>query len=315
MFFLAQGNFFLVFHILTFSLGDAQLLGQTGTILAVILEWFYATVLVTCFVLALGNRPQGSSRFYMMQVYFWAIIMAYLLFASIFITVRSVQIQVAQNKGFTFGLLFTNQYFFSLVISLLSTYILYMVASILFLDPWHMFTSFVQYLLLTPTYTNILNVYAFCNTHDITWGTKGDDKAEKLPAANLKPGGKVDVAIPTDDADLNTQYETELRAFATKYVPPKKIVSAEQKHEDYYKGFRSAVVLAWIFCNFGLGAVVLEGGGLAQLNESLGESSDQASALRSTIYMSVVLYSVAVLAAIRFVGACWFLVVRLFRGV
>ena len=32
----------------------------------------------------------------------------------------------------------------------------------------------VAMLLLTPTYINILNVYAFCNTHDITWGTKGD---------------------------------------------------------------------------------------------------------------------------------------------
>jgi chitin synthase len=249
----------------------------------------------------------------MMQVYFWAIIMAYLLFASIFITVRSVQIQVASSNGFTFGLLFTNQYFFSLVISLASTYILYLVSSILFLDPWHMFTSFVQYLLLTPTYTNILNVYAFCNTHDITWGTKGDDKPEKLPAANLKPGGKVDVAIPTDDADLNTQYEAELRAFATKYTPPEKVVSAEQKHEDYYKGFRSTVVLAWIFCNFALGAIVLEGGGLTKLDTSTDQAED--SARRSTIYMSVVLYSVAVLAFIRFVGACWFLVIRLFRGV
>jgi len=28
-----------------------------------------------------------------------------------------------------------------------------------------------------------------------------------------------------------------------------------------------------------------------------------------------VLYSVAVLAAVRFIGACWFLVVRVFRGV
>lgn len=251
----------------------------------------------------------------MVQVYFWAIIMVYLLFASIFITVRSVQLQVQKSGGFTFGLLFTNQYFFSLVISLAATYVLYMVASILFLDPWHMFTSFIQYLLLTPTYTNILNVYAFCNTHDITWGTKGDDKAEKLPAANIKPGGGVDVAIPTDDADLNTQYEAELQVFNSKYVPPKREVTAEQKHEDFYKGFRSAVVLAWVFCNFALGAVVLDGAGLTQLNNTLGQNADQSASLRSTIYMSVVLYSVAVLAAIRFTGCCWFLVVRLFRGV
>lgn len=186
----------------------------------------------------------------------------------------------------------------------------------MFLDPWHMATSFLQYLLLTPTYINILNVYAFCNTHDITWGTKGDDKPEKLPTANLKPGGKVDVAIPTDDADLNSQYEAEIREFSTKYQKPKKVVSAEQKHEDYYKGFRSAVVLAWMFCNLALAAIVLNAGGVARLDSGAGAVDEDLEAnKRATIYMAVVLYSVAVLSAIRFVGACWFLTVRLFRGV
>ena len=73
----------------------------------------------------------------------------------------------------------------------------------------------VAMLLLTPTY--ILNVYAFCNTHDITWGTKGD-KAEKLPSAMIKPGGKVDVDTPTDDSDLNAQCEAEMKRFAEKAV-------------------------------------------------------------------------------------------------
>lgn len=280
-------------------------------ILAVVFEWLYLATLVTCFVLALGNRPAGSNRFYMTMVYFWAILMAYLLFASIFITVKSVEQQIAQHNGFSFTMLFTNRLFFTLIVSMCSTWLLYLIISILFLDPWHMVTSFVQYLLLTPTYLNILNVYAFCNTHDITWGTKGDDIAEKLPAANLKPGGKVDVAIPTDDADLNTQYEAELRTFSTKYTVPKKVVTEEQKHEDYYRGFRSAVVLAWMFCNLALAAVVLNAGGLS----SVGPNSSTAVTKRATIYMGVVLYSVAVLAAIRFIGACWFLVIRIFRGV
>ena len=271
----------------------------------------YIMVLVTCFVLALGNRPQGSNKFYLTQVYFWAVLMIYLLFASIFITVKSVETQLT-DKSFTFASLFTVPLFRTLIVSMASTWLLYLFASILFLDPWHMATSFMQYLLLTPTYLNILNVYAFCNTHDITWGTKGDDKPEKLPAANLKPGGKVDVAIPTDDHDLNTQYESELRAFATKYEVPKKVEGEAQKHEDYYKGFRSAVVLFWMFCNLGLAAVVLEAGGLETLS---GEKAITSETSRANIYMSVVLYSVAVLAAVRFVGACWFLVTRLFRGV
>ncbi|KAF2223973.1 chitin synthase-domain-containing protein [Elsinoe ampelina] len=305
----AIGNFFLVFRILTTSLGEPSLNFAPGNVLAVIFEFLYLGILITCFVLALGNRPQGSNKFYMSQVYFWAILMAYLIFATVFITVKSVQAQVALG-GFTFTTLFTNALFRTLILSMLATYVLYFVASILFLDPWHMITCFVQYLLMTPTYINILNVYAFCNTHDITWGTKGDDKPEKLGSATTKPGGKVDVTIPTDDHDLNSQYESELRAFATKYAPPKKVPSPEEKHEDYYKGFRSAVVIVWMFCNLILAAVVLNAGGLERINVDNNEETQ-----RSTIYMSVVLYSVVFLSAIRWVGCIWFLIVRIFRGV
>lgn len=72
----ALGNFYLVFRILTSSLGSDLLLKTAGDILAVIFNWGYVAVLVTCFVLALGNRPQGSNKFYMSQVYFWVVIMA-----------------------------------------------------------------------------------------------------------------------------------------------------------------------------------------------------------------------------------------------
>ena len=166
---------------------------------------------------------------------------------------------------------------------------------------------------MTPTYINILNVYAFCNTHDITWGTKGDDKAEKLPSANLKPGGKVDVTIPQDDGDLNAQYDAEMRVIAQKAPKEVKKVSESEKQEDYYKGFRSAVVLVWMFCNLALSAVVLSAGGLERVKVGDKKQSDEAQ--RSTIYMAVVLWSMAALSLFKFTGAVWFLVVRLFRGV
>lgn len=171
--------------------------------------------------------------------------------------------------------------------------------------------QFIQYILLTPTYINVLNIYAFCNTHDITWGTKGDDKAEKLPSAHLKPGGKVDVNIPQDDGDLNAQYEAELYKFSMK--PPKEVtvISEEEKQADYYKGFRSAVVLAWVFCNFALGAVVLSAAGLDNLNDDSKTSTEDEEAKRSMIYMQVVLWSVAGLSMFKFIGAMWYLVVRM----
>ncbi|KAF2095734.1 hypothetical protein NA57DRAFT_44149 [Rhizodiscina lignyota] len=309
----AIANFFLVFRILTFSLGAKDLLSTTGNVLAIIFEWFYLGVLITCFVLALGNRPQGSSKFYLSMVWFWVVIMAYLIFASVFITVRSIQEQVKDHK-FDVSDLFTNPVFFTLIVSMLSTYVLWFIISFLFLDPWHMFTCLIQYLLMTPTYINILNVYAFCNTHDVSWGTKGAVKMDDLGSVSTKPGGKVDVAIPTDDADLNTQYERELAVFRAKFVEPKKAPDPSTKQEDYYKGFRSAVVLVWMFSNLALAAVVLQTGGL-QVHISGDKTDDEDSAnKRATIYMAVVLWSVAGLSLFRFIGAVWFLIVRMVSG-
>lgn len=239
------------------------------------------------------------------------------MFATVFITVKSVQAEIA-DKGFTLSDLFTNSLFLTLIVSTASTYILYFVVSFLFLDPWHMFTCFLQYLLLTPTYINIPNVYAFCNTHDITWGTKGDDKPEKLPAVTQNSSGTVDFVIPADSADLNAQYEAELAVFATRWEPPKKAQAVQEKQEDYYKGIRSAVVLAWMFCNMALVAVVLNTGGLDRIRigkSSSGKSKEERQLQRSTFYMAVVLWSVAALSAFRFIGAMFFLVVRVFRGV
>lgn len=83
-----------------------------------------------------------------------------------------------------------------------------------------------------------------------------------------------------------------------------KTINAAEKQEDYYKGFRSAVVLFWMFSNLALAAVVLSTAGLERLTPNSGTQ-------RTTIYLAVVLWSVAGLSLFRFIGAMWFLVVRL----
>ena len=300
----AIGNFFLVFRLLTASLGSPGPLGQAGTVLGVVFEFVYLGTLLYCFILSMGNRPQGSKKSYLAMVVFWSILMVWLTFASVFITVKSIQTELADDD-FNVKALLSNKIFFGLIVSMGSTWVMWIIVSILFLDPWHMVTCFLQYLVLTPTYINVLNIYAFCNTHDITWGTKGDDKAEKLPSATVKPGGKVDVQIPQDDGDLNALYEQELTKFASK--PPKEIkkVNVADKQEDYYKSFRSNVVVAWMVSNFILCAAVLNVSGFERIDTN--SSSDQ----NSTIYLAVILWSVAGLSLFRFVGAIWFLVVRM----
>ena len=88
---------------------------------------------------------------------------------------------LAKSQTLTFGSIFTNHIFRNIVISLVATLGLYIIASIIFVrpscdaglhhsniqrfveiqfEPWHMITSFIQYLLMAPSYINVLNVYA-----------------------------------------------------------------------------------------------------------------------------------------------------------
>ncbi len=77
----------------------------------------------------------------------------YLLFASVFITIKSVEAEAHDGK-FTFGKLFTNEIFFTLIVSLLSTYVLWIFISLVFLDPWHIVTSVAH-----PSTHRLCNVF------------------------------------------------------------------------------------------------------------------------------------------------------------
>jgi chitin synthase len=238
------------------------------------------------------------------------------MFAAIFIAVKAIIADLNDGDGFNISQLFKNQVFYTLIVSVMSTYGIWLIASLLMFDPWHMITSFLQYMLLTPTFTNVLNVYAFCNTHDVSWGTKGDDKVEKLPSVNTKDGqGKTDLP---DEGDLNAQYQREVALFSAKFKEVKRDptpADLQEKQMDYYRGVRTGVVLIWMITNFALAAVVLSSAGLERITPGTAQDQEAQQTERSNIYMAVVLWSVAALSSFKFLGAMWFLIVRMFRGV
>lgn len=113
--------------------------------------------------------------------------------------------------------------------------------------------------------------------------------------------------VPTDDKDLDEQYELEMHSLTVKPVKEKEVTSESQKQKDYYAGFRSCVVLVWMFTNFALAAGILNTAGLDRL------TTDDAATerKRSQTYLAVVLWSVAGLSAFRFLGCTWFLILRM----
>jgi chitin synthase len=229
-----------------------------------ILQYIYLAFLLLQFILALGNRPKGSVIAYMISFGVFALIQLYIIVLSIYLVVRAFTSDDATDIVTDEGADEFLKSFFSssgpgiIIIALAATFGLYFVASFMYMDPWHMFTSFFQYLLLMPSFVNILMIYAFSNWHDVSWGTKGSDKADALPSAQTKKDekGKATVIEEVDrpQADIDSQFEATVRRALAPYNPPPD--KDEKSLEDSYKNFRTRLVATWIFTNAGLAVAI-----------------------------------------------------------
>lgn len=216
----------------------------------------------------------------------YGIIMVYTTFASIWIVIR----EFTQGDNMHIG----NNVFTNFIVSTLSTIGLYFLMSFLYLDPWHMFTSSAQYFGMLPSYICTLQIYAFCNAHDISWGTKGDNVVSTdLGAAKASKGGTVELDMPSEQLDIDSGYDSALRNLRDRIEVPDSPPSASQMQEDYYRGVRTYMVTIWIFCNAILAMSVSEAYG----NEAIGNN----------VYLKFILWSVAILALFRAIGSGTFL--------
>lgn len=54
----------------------------------------------------------------------------------------------------------------------------------------------------SPAYVNVLSIFAMCNTHDLTWGTKADNDGPDEDLGSVKGSGKeVEIMLPTVSPD------------------------------------------------------------------------------------------------------------------
>ena len=141
-----------------------------------------------------------------------------------------------------------------IVVALGATYGLYFISSFMHFEPWHMFTSFIQYMFLLPSYVNILMMYAMCNLHDVTWGTKGDNGAAKdLGGAKKVKGddGKdmMEVEVPTTREDVDQLWVASRNSLKTRPPDEKEHRDAATKQTDRDRNSRTNVVLAWVGSN------------------------------------------------------------------
>ncbi|BFZ65325.1 Chitin synthase, class 3 [Saitoella coloradoensis] len=279
----------------------------------ILLKYIYTATLLLQFVLALGNRPKGSKYTYYASFIVFGVCQLWLLIMSFFLVYAAFKNVNLGNGGFLdkigifFGIGVTKEdiangvasdgLYGLIILALAATYGLYFVASVLYLDPWHMFHSFPFYLLVAPSYINVLNVYAFCNTHDVSWGTKGSDStAAHLPGAHSekKDGAAVVEEAAKPQEDIDAQFFKTVKAAL---MPLPKVVDDEKPSpEDKDKAFRTRLVASWVSSNLLLIAILT----FSNFDKLFGTISYAAD--RTQTYFKFLLIATAVLSLIRFLG-------------
>lgn len=164
----------------------------------------------------------------------------------------------------------------------------------------------------------MLNVYAFCNLHDVSlfniidyrslkpcqvsWGTKGSDKAEALPSVSSKTGKDGEKAVVEDTTrqqdDLDEHFKETVKRAVTKLEVKEEVEKPTMDDEN--KTFRTRLVACWMLSNAALALSIENLNGLPNLKNAQADA-DALQAKQNT-YFAVILYSTFALAMFRFVG-------------
>ncbi|GMM38702.1 chitin synthase [Saccharomycopsis crataegensis] len=293
--FFSLGNFYLAFYFLAGSLANTDVIPHNGGYwIFTILNYFCLCDLTSIFIISMGNRPQGAKHLYFASMIILTICALYSMACGFYFVGKTLKDGHSDSASETT--------FINIVISLLSTYGLYAFTSFIYMDPWHIFTSSIQYFLMLPSYTCTLQIYAFCNTHDVSWGTKGENKpTTDLGRAIIKTDKAghevVEVEIPSEQLDIDSGYEEILFNLRSRRQTPRGIKSLSEKEvpeEDYYRDIRTRVVLFWLLSNMLLVMIV------TQVYSIKDTSSNK--------YLAFILWSVACLAAFRAFGSVLYLI-------
>lgn len=223
--------------------------------IALVTRFTYLLMILVSLILALGNKPKTAKKHFIFLFIVFGIIQFYTVIVAIYLSIVAF---TDPYKGVDVcRTLFSTIDPRALVsLALASTFGLYIYAGTVYLDAWHLFHSFVQYTFIMPSFINVINIFAFCNWHDVTWGTKGADKSDILPAAKsekLKDGEtEVVVTHEKDQQHIDTYFAAAVERAKRPYAKTFKGGDSETDSKVVKaasKLFRTNLVIGWLLCN------------------------------------------------------------------
>ncbi|KAF8678347.1 Chitin synthase [Rhizoctonia solani] len=285
-----QGNFYIFFVILTSSLEDPAFKINGIKYVNLVMQYGYGAIIVTTFLISMGNKPRAVPWKYKVPAILFAILAVYLIICGTLCTYRA-----SLNPHGLNG---------QMLLSLLVTYGVYFLSSLLAFDPWHLFTSAIPYFLMAPLYINLLNTFAFANLDDISWGTKetGHEQLDLGTVQATKDNKIVEVELAEAPADRNSAYMDALHRLKVRKPPVTRKEGStdaekEQAAKDYYASVRTNVLLAWVLSNGVLAAGILSGGNPSStFTQAMGSEGNLS---KTRAYMVFILAFVAITSIVR----------------
>lgn len=277
--------------------------GAVSEWIALVLRFIYLILILSSFILALGNRPKGSRFQYKFLFIAFGLIQTYSFVIAIYLATQAFSGHDFFNSGSGGVVGFFGSPGFLVILALISTFGLYVLSGLLYLDVMHLLNSLPQYMFIMPSFTNVVNVFAFCNWHDVSWGTKGADKPDALPAASStanEDGTAVVEEVERPQNDIDRQFDLVMQR-ALKPYPKETKAKSKPDTDDQNKAFRTNLVIFWITCNALLAS--------ALTTKSTSDVYNSSADHRTQYYFLFLIIVTAVIALIRFIG-CFIFVTK-----
>jgi chitin synthase len=243
--------------------------GSATPIFNGVLRVIYLLTIAFQFILALGSRPRGTAMIYIASFLIFTVVQLYLFINLIYLTKHLIDFKLDRNGASSYA--YIGEYYadvgsWTILVTAVAMFGTYIGAGVLCLNPWHLLTSWGQYLFISSSYVNILKTYAFSNMHDGTWGQKTGKKvyiavpiqgiAEPQDSRDQHDIDLEEQDIDREQRDVDNEFEQTVKRALAPWVPEPTGTLEETREETFMK-FRVFMVAAYLFSNFFLCILVL----------------------------------------------------------
>ncbi|KAF5633817.1 CHS-3 chitin synthase 3 [Fusarium tjaetaba] len=303
--------------------------GKATPIVNAVIQIVYLATVLFQFILALGSRPRNHRISYIISFAIFGLIQAYLIMNLVYLVKRVADYKADDTGSSNYayiGEFYADIGQSTIIVAGFSVFGVYILSALLALDPWHLLTSFAQFLFISSSYVNILNIYAFSNTHDVSWGRKG--RHQDTEAGQRLEGPRratIERRFTFSDQDPNirsaaTQRDETPEARNREYQEALARVEAEDETTNREKKrpqvlavadammeFRTILLASYIFSNIFVCLIVLNDS--LKILWWLGDSY-----WHKVWFFRIWLWANSISFLIRFAGCLWYHVVRVFSG-